>query len=270
MKTRISLVHYLNAAPLGWAFLHGPARDQFEVIPSSPAGCADQLAGGEVDIGVIPSIEYQRIRGLQIIPGISISSLSKVRSILLIKPKGKQAIHSVALDISSRTSVVLGKVLLQAKMRIHPEYVPCPPDLEAMLGNCDAALLIGDPALGVSLEDYDVMDLAGEWVEWQRKPFVCAFWACRSDAQLPPELNDVFMEARDWGLQRKREIAAAFAASLKLPASFLEDYLLHNINYDMGQEHIEGLEAFYRLARQEGLIPELRPLQFYPSGSSRK
>ena len=139
MKIRISLVHYLNSAPLGWAFLHGPFRDKFEVLPSSPAMCADQLAGGEVDIGLIPSIEYQRIPDLRVIPGISIASLGEVRSILLIKPKGKQLIRSVALDTSSRTSVALAMILLQAKMGLHPEYVPHPPDPSAMLTRSDAA-----------------------------------------------------------------------------------------------------------------------------------
>jgi chorismate dehydratase len=147
MKLRISLVHYLNSAPLGWAFLHGPFRDQFEVLPASPAVCADQLASGEVDIGLIPSIEYQRIPDLHIIPGISIASLGEVRSILLIKPKGQDSIRSVALDTSSRTSVALAKILLQVKMELRPEYVPHPPDPAAMLGRCDAALVIGDPAL---------------------------------------------------------------------------------------------------------------------------
>ena len=66
MTIRISLVAYLNAAALGWAFLHTPLKDGFEVIPASPARCADQLARGEVEIGVIPSIEYQRIGNLSV------------------------------------------------------------------------------------------------------------------------------------------------------------------------------------------------------------
>ena len=100
MKIRISLVHYLNSAPLGWAFRQNRYADRFEVIPASPARCADQLSKGEVEIGLIPSIEYQRIPGLQIIPDIAIASLAKVRSILLIKPKGSIRIRSVALDTS--------------------------------------------------------------------------------------------------------------------------------------------------------------------------
>jgi chorismate dehydratase len=262
MKIRISLVHYLNSAPLGWAFLHGPFRDSFEVFPSSPAKCADQLSRGDADIGVIPSIEYQRIKNLQIIPDVSISSMGKVRSILLIRPISKPAVNYVALDESSRTSVALAKVLLHSKMGIRPKYVSCPPDLGLMLQRSDAALLIGDPALKVNLAEYAVMDLAEEWVEWQQKPFVCAFWACRKEASLPDDLNDIFLEAKNWGLKHREEIASVFAGSLHLPVSFLEGYLRHNIDYDLGATHIEGLNKFYQLARQENLIQDFCPLEF--------
>jgi chorismate dehydratase len=264
MKIRISLVHYLNSAPLGWAFLHGPYKGMFDVMPSSPANCADQLASGEVDIGLIPSIEYQRIPGLQIVPDISIAALDEVRSILLVKKKGQASINTVALDTSSRTSVALTKIFLQAKMRMHPQFVPHPPDAPAMLKDCDAALLIGDPALKVRLEDYDALDLAREWVQWQRKPFVFAFWACRSGVSLPPDLNAIFLEAKAWGLDRREEIAAAYAKLLDLPQPFLEDYLVRNINYDLSAQHIGGLLKYYELALQEGLIPELQPLRFTP------
>jgi chorismate dehydratase len=268
MKIRISLVHYLNSAPLGWAFLHGPFRDKFEVLPSSPAMCADQLASGEVDIGLIPSIEYQRIPGLQIIPGISIASLGDVRSILLIKSKGRRSIHSVALDTSSRTSVALTRILLRARMGLRPEYIPHSPDPSAMLMHCDAALVIGDPALKIRTEDYDTTDLAGEWVRWQQKPFVCAFWACRDDAPFPSDLAAIFQEAKNWGLKRRDEIAAVYAKSLNLSAFFLEDYLIRNIDYDFGSEHMDGLRKFHELARQEELIPELQDLRIYSSRSS--
>ena len=268
MKIRISLVHYLNSAPLGWAFLHGPFRDQFEVLPSSPAVCADQLASGEVDIGLIPSIEYQRIDHLQIIPDISIASLGEVRSILLIKSRGKQTIRSVALDTSSRTSVALARILLQAKMKLHPEYVPHPPEPAAMLARCDAALVIGDPALQLHPENYDTTDLAEEWVQWQQRPFVFAFWACRNGVPFPSDLNAIFQEARDWGLERRDEIASVYAKSLNLSASFLEEYLLQNIDYNFGSGHQEGLKQFYRLANQEKLISGLRDLRIYSSRSN--
>ncbi len=231
-------------------------------MPASPANCADQLSSGEADIGLIPSIEYQRIPNLQILPDVSISSIGKVRSILLVKPRGRDGIKSVALDTSSRTSVALTKIFLQARMGIHPDFVSCPPDLDSMLARCDAALLIGDPALKVAIEEYEVTDLGEAWMSWQQKPFVCAFWACRSGIPLPNDLKAIFLEAKKWGLERRDEIASAYSGSLGLPAVFLENYLLKNIDYDMEAEHVEGLVKFYQFARQENLIPELRPLQF--------
>lgn len=265
MKIRISLVHYLNAAPLGWAFLHGPFSDGFEVIPSSPADCADQLAKGQADIGLIPSIEYQRIPDLRIIPGISISSLDAVRSILLIRSKGTDRIRSVAMDTCSRTSVTLARILLEQKLGIHPEYVSHPPNPPEMLKRCDAAVVIGDPALQVNPEDYDTIDLAQEWVHWQGRPFVCAVWACRSSVPASADLVSTFQKARDWGLKKRLEIAAVFGRSLDLPVPFLDDYLRNNIDYNLGQAHIEGLQAFHRLAAGQGLIPGLRPVQFLES-----
>jgi predicted solute-binding protein len=178
LKIRISLVHYLNAAPLGWSFVHGPHKDRFEVIPASPARCAEQLALGEVDIGVIPSIEYQRIPNLTIIPGIAIAALSAVRSVILVRHRDR-AIRTVALDTSSRTSADLLKLLLEDRSGLRPRYIHHAPNLPAMMESCDAALLIGDAALQVAEGDYEILDLAQAWAEWQRRPFVFAFWACR-------------------------------------------------------------------------------------------
>jgi chorismate dehydratase len=261
-KLRVSLVHYLNSAPLGWAFLHGPFCDLFEIIPSSPARCADQLKNGDADIGLIPSIEYQHIPDLQIIPDIAIASLAEVRSILLVKPLGKEGIKSVAMDTTSRSSVVLTKILLNQVMGINPEFVPHAPDLDAMLNRCDAALLIGDAALAVNLDNYHTTDLGDMWVRWQKKPFVFAFWACRKAVSLGDDLSVQFQRAKQWGLERREEIAAVFSRRLKLEREFLLRYLHYNINYDLGPEHVQGLEEYYRLAAKAGLVGDLRPLQF--------
>ena len=255
-------MYFLNSAPLGWGFLHGPYKEGFEVIPSAPSVCADQLASGEVDIGLIPGVEYQRIENLAIIPGISISSFEKVRSLLLLKLKGKKEIRSVALDTSSRTTAALTKILLYETRGLQPEFVPHQPDIEKMLKRCDAALLIGDAALQVNPDDYDTVDLVEEWNRWQKKPFVCAVWACRKGVKLPQNLVKTFHAAKEWGLQRFPEIAKTYAKSLNLSNKFLEDYLKYNINFDLGLEHIEGLSKFHQLAKKHNLIPNLRPLEF--------
>jgi chorismate dehydratase len=262
LATRLSLVDYLNAAPLGWSFLHGPLKGQYQTFPATPARCADQLANNEADIGIIPSIEYQRIPNLRIIPGITISSLSKVRSVIMVQRRDAKKLRSIALDISSRTSVALITILLRRKMDIYPEFVPHPPELPGMLEKCDAALLIGDPALKVPIDEYRVMDLAEEWIQWQDRPFVFAVWACRADSPLPANLTEIFQQARSWGLSRRREIADAYSKILNLPQRFLEDYLYFNVDYEMSARHIAGLEQFYRLAHQEGLIPGVKPIRF--------
>jgi chorismate dehydratase len=230
--------------------------------------CADQLSSGEVDVGLIPSIEYQRIPDLQVIPDISIAALGKVRSILLVRPKDAGRIDTVSLDTSSRTSVALARILLHRKMGVYPKFIEHPPVLSAMLERSDAALLIGDAALQVQMENYLTNDLALEWSEWQRKPFVFAFWACRTRAGLSADLASIFMEAKEWGLKRRGEIASVYARSLNLPESFLESYLMENIDFELTPRHLEGLETFYQLAGEENLILSRRSLQLYGPPSS--
>ncbi len=253
---------YLNAAPLGWSFLSGPLKGKLEVRPSVPSRCADQLASGEVDIGLIPSIEYQRIPDLQIIPGMSIAAASRVRSVLMVQPPEARPIRRVALDVSSRTSVALARVLLEMKMGLRPEYVTQAPDVSRMTRSCDAAVIIGDEALKLKVEDYTVTDLAEAWIGWQGLPFVFAFWACRRDLSCSFDLAGLFNEAKEYGLRAKPEIAARYSRDLGLPEPFLIDYLSSNVDYRLGSDHVEGLWRYYSLTHAMGLIPQLQPLRF--------
>jgi chorismate dehydratase len=266
LKLRISLVDFLNAAPLGWSFLHGPHRELFDVVLSTPAGCADQLASGKVDIGIIPSIEYQRTPGLQIIPGIGIAASHRVRSVILLK-NGSKPIRSVALDTSSRTSVALIRLLLEMRDGLHPEYIHHAPDPGIMMRRCDAALLIGDRALQVDPEEYEYLDLAEEWVRWQNLPFVFAVWACRAGIDFPPGLVGIFHEALAWGWSARKDIVASFSDRLGIPTEFLDNYLLYNIDYRLNESYWKGLEMFHGLAYSVGLVPELRAIHYAGASS---
>jgi chorismate dehydratase len=259
---RISLVSYLNAAPLGWYFLHGPAKHDFQIVPDWPAKCAERLAAGEVDVGLIPSIEYQRIPQLRVIPDIAIAATHEVRSVLLVQRFNSEAIRTVALDTSSRTSVALTKLLLQSRMGLRPKYLPHKPDVSEMLRKCDAALIIGDAALHCNSDEYQCTDLAAAWREWQARPFVFAFWACRDKAAETKELAEIFLAAKEWGMARIEEIAAYYSSTLKLPVEFLIRYLRYNLDHNLGPAHKEGLERFYRLAFEAGLIEELKPVNY--------
>ena len=165
-RLRISAISYLNTAPLMWDFEHGQAGRQFEISYTLPSGCAKALAEGRADIGIIPAAAYAQIPGLEILPDVAIASRRAVRSILLVSQIPVELVRTVALDTSSMTSVALIKILLEKWMGGGRRFQPMEPDIEKMLGECDAGLLIGDPALAVDRNRYYTMDLAEEWIRY--------------------------------------------------------------------------------------------------------
>src|SRR6202140_1567457 len=151
-KLQISIVQYLNTAPLVWAFTNGPLRGKYDLSFPVPSQCAEQLRGGRADVAIIPAIEYQRIDDLVILPDMAIASKKLVRSLLIVAKKPIEQVKSFALDGSSRSTQTLTRILCAEKWKMAPEFFEAPPDLNAMLKQVDAALLIGDPALRLSIE----------------------------------------------------------------------------------------------------------------------
>jgi predicted solute-binding protein len=150
-KLRISVVQYLNTSPLVWGFTHGLLAGKYDLSFTVPSQCAEQLRAGDVDIAIIPAIEYQRIDDLVILPDLAIASKRRVRSLLLISKVPLAEARSIGLDRSSRSTQALTKILCARHWQIAPQFQEMAPDLAAMLAANDAALLIGDPALRVSL-----------------------------------------------------------------------------------------------------------------------
>ncbi|HXE76526.1 MAG TPA: menaquinone biosynthesis protein [Candidatus Xenobia bacterium] len=271
----MSVVKYLNTAPLVWGLERGAAKNRYRLSYTVPAECAEALRSGKADVGIIPSIEYQTIPGLKIIPYICIASERKVESVLLVSRGPARRARRVALDASSRTSAALVKILYALLWKREPEYVEAAPDLKAMMSSADAALLIGDPALQFALhspavgatglgDDLHVYDLAEEWVRLTNLPFVFAFWVVRAEAAraIGPRLVGDFLKSRDDGLAHIPEIAHQAAERLKLPGGRLERYLRFSIQYRLDAPHRAGLESFYRYAHELGLIEKARPLEF--------
>lgn len=245
-RLRLSIVYYLNSLPLAWGFVHGRQRDTFDLDFSSPSRCADLLADGLVDIGLIPSIEYQRIRGVKVISGLSIAAKRHVQSVLLVSKVPAERIQTLAIDNSSRTSIVLLRILLALKYRAQPKMRSCEPDLEGMLSHSDAALIIGDTALRAVVGDRYRYDLAEEWRVLTGKPFVFAFWGVRSGVYLDDP--SVFQQSLAFGETHLDEIVQQQSQTLQLPEYQLHRYLTENINYTLDQENLEGLQLFYQLA----------------------
>ena len=248
---RVSVVDFLNARPLTWGLLHEPPPG-VEVSRDVPSVCAARLAAGEADVGLIPSIEYQRIPGLRVVPRLGIAASSEVRSVLLVSDVSRERIRSVALDPASRTSAALTRILLKRVYRLSPEYRE---------GETDARLIIGDPALKTRWNGHVVLDLAAEWRAFSGHPFVFAFWAVRED-RATPEVEALLRESRRAAIAHFDALVREEAASTGLGEAVVEDYLRHALHYDLDDGDLQGLRLFYRLAAEEGLIPGARPLSF--------
>ncbi len=260
MSVRLGAVSYLNSQPI---VLPLETERQFEVAYSVPAQCARDLEAGKVDVGLIPSIEYARGSDpYRIVPDVAIASHGPVLTVRLFWKGDFGRIGRIALDLSSRTSVALLQILLAERHNMVPAWVDMEPDLDAMLGQADAALIIGDPVFGHLADDLNFMDLGAEWSEWTALPFVYAFWAGRPEA-LQAEEVAALVRARAEGAASIPQIAADFARRRGGEAEVYEQYLTENIHFAFGDREKEGLQLFLRLAYQHDLIPARTEVQFF-------
>jgi chorismate dehydratase len=246
---RVSVVDFLNARPLVWGLLRNPPPG-FEVTRDLPAVCADKLARGEADAGLIPSIEFRRIPGLVRVEGLGIAADSEVRSVLLVSNVARGRIRTLRLDPASRTSAVLVRLILERRYGIAPELVE---------GEADAELVIGDPAMKARLQGRIVLDLAAEWKSLTGHPFVFAFWAVRKEAwraDLPGVFRDSYRFSQtDFDSMVDSEIETARrGGAADLSREMIEDYLRHGLHYELTAEDVAGLELFYRWAEEAGYL----------------
>ncbi len=300
LKLRMAAIDFLNPAPLMWDFEHEPESSQlaerYPIARMTPAACAAALAMGEADLGLIPVGAYAAMSDLLVVPGCAIASLGAIRSLLLVlrtdgEPQdGEEAdlqaptaseldrIRTVAIDTSSRTSAVYTQILFRRFWKRTPRFLERPPDLDAMLREADAALLIGDPALH-ALRDRDArlrrtrerlryLDLGQVWRGATGTAWVSAFWAIRAEAweglnateqaQVQADLR----QSRDAGLGHLPELVAEWAPRLKLRAETVAEYLGRNIHYFLDAPAIAGVERFFGEAYGLGLFPALPRITF--------
>ena len=265
-RLRISAISFLNTVPLMWDFEHGTAGADFDISYTQPSACAAELRAGTADIGIIPAAAYAEIPDLAIIRGVAIAARRPVRSILLVSKVPVEKIRTVALDTSSMTSVALTKVLFERWLGGARTFTPMAPDVDRMLRDHDACLVIGDTALQVDRSRYLTLDLAEEWIRFTGKPFVFAFWAIRKAAlaDASSDLTTIFQASRDHGLRAESisAIARSWAGRVGLSESEVRSYLTENIHYHLDQGCLEGLELFYRYAAECGALPQAPALQF--------
>ena len=289
-RLRISVVQYLNTAPLVRGFTHGAQQGKYELSFTVPSQCAEALRSGAVDIAIIPAIEYQRIPNLVILPDLSIASKERVRSLLIVSKFPIRGARSLALDRSSRSTQALTKILCDARWLISPRFVEAEPELAGMLADCDAALLIGDPALRLAIaaeqkvtpgadgewicagaqvglpqfNKLHLYDVVHEWWQLTERPAVLALWAARPEIVTPEVITD-FSASLAYGLAHLPEVCAEAARELQLPEKELSLYLRTNIDYSLDSENLKGLNEYFARAARLGLIPEAKAVAIAPA-----
>jgi chorismate dehydratase len=259
-KPRIAASSYLNSAPLIWSFQHSSRRDEVELTEAVPARCGQLLAEGIVEVALVPAIEYQRIPDLVVVPGVCVGSRKKVRSVNLVsKQEELKDIRRVALDESSRTSATLVKIIFREFLGFEPEWVTAAPDLERMLRENDAALIIGDPGMTFSRQGFKVFDMASLWRQHTQLGFVFAMWMIGPAPSANARQID-FVTVCQEGLARKDEIIDFYQPLLGLPRGELQTYLDENLSFGFDDELRAGLDLYYKLAHKHDLIPAVKPL----------
>lgn len=226
--------------------LHGEQQDCFDLSFCLPSECADRLQDGSADIGIVPAIELPR-QGLMITADTGIACRGAVRSILLISKVPFDRVRTVAADSSSRTSVVLAEIVLRRKYGVEPVMESHPPEIGRMLEKCDAALIIGDPALLIepSLVRHAVLDLGLEWTQMTELPMVFAVWAAKRRYAPEP-----FAASLRFGLEHLDDIVASEFAKRGITAELAREYLTRNVSFDLGPAERAGLDLFLQYAHE--------------------
>jgi chorismate dehydratase len=260
-RLRLGAVEYLNARPL----VYGLARDtgRFDVRFDIPALCAALLHAGEVDFGIVPSIEYLRGPDYVGVPGVAIGSDGEIASVAVYSRVPIGSVRTVALDASSRTSVALFKVLCNRHFGIAPEFRIMAPQPDAMLAACDAALIIGDAALlfDHAAAGVEKIDLGLAWQAFTGLPFVYAFWFGRPGLLTPDDVARLGEACRD-GVAHADDVARQHFPGDAARAEIGARYLRVNVDYGFGERELAGLTRFYREAADLGLVPAFREPSF--------
>ncbi|HEX4286813.1 MAG TPA: menaquinone biosynthesis protein [Terracidiphilus sp.] len=276
-KLRIAAIRFLNPAPLMWDFEHPPLLEdlmnRYTIESMLPSECADRLVAGTADVGLVPIAALATAPQLHVLPGCTIASKGKVRSLLLVRRTNQELkqLRSVAADTASRTTIAYARILFRKWANPGLEFVPLAADLDAMLERADAAIVIGDPAL-LALEERAnrfertgeelvYHDLADEWRKLTGLPFVSAIWATSSSATPSNSLLDEgiandLIRSRDHGLAHIEELAREWSRRIPVPEQTIRTYLSENIHYVLDEECIEGMRGFFREAAQAGILPQ--------------
>jgi chorismate dehydratase len=264
-QVRLGVIDYLNVVPVYDWLLRRKAEGglaSIETVAGTPAQMNHALLSGAIDISNVSSVAFgEHAREWLLLPHLSVAAHGRVESVLLFSWHDDwRALNgrSIALTDHSATSVALVKLLAEQRYAIQPRYTTQPSDLDTMLAEHDAALLIGDIALR---EGYlrrsiagrgqpHIFDLATEWQAWMGLPFCFSVWAARADkaeAIAASKVVSLLRDSRERGVADLERLANEAAGRLDLPRDICLRYL-RLLDYDLGPQDLAGLRRFLELA----------------------
>ncbi len=268
---RVAAIGFLNPAPLMWDFEHPPLAEglahRYKIDRMTPSECAARLADGRADIGLIPIAALATMPGLRILPGCTIASKNRVRSLLLVHRATQPltAVGSVAADLASRTTLAYARILFHKWGNGSVPFVPMAAELDRMLDRADAAILIGDPALLALEERFNrfertgeelvYLDLAHEWRALTGLAFVSAVWGAAHGSLLDESVVEDLIRSRDHGRENIDAIVTEWSEQLPIAEDTIRSYLTTNIHYVLDEECVEGMRGFFEMASQYGVLP---------------
>ena len=277
MTHRIAAVSFLNSWPLVDALA---GRDDVQLVTDVPSQLSELLHEDRADVALIPVIEWFRGAGSAIVPGVALATGGPVDSVKLFASVPPPEIRHVAVDRGSRTSVALLRVLFAELWGVEPDFKVAEPQVNSLLDEADAALVIGDRCFAAEKRFRDEgllggagvheIDLGETWRQMTGLPFVFAVWvvgdgfALRSDAAEREALTWLLQDAKAVGLARIDALAdrAVVEGRLGPGGAFGREAIIHyfreSMCYDLGAQELAGLQRFHRLCVKHRIIPDGR------------
>lgn len=253
---RVGHIEFLNCLPLYWGLQSTDALSRIDLCADTPDRLSDALVEGRLDIGPISLIEaFRHSDDLVVLPDLAVGSDGPVLSVCIVSkgPLTRLDGAVVALGNTSRTSVVLARLMLEQRLGLIPEYIDRPQDLDAMLKEADAAVLIGDAALRATLVDGParglvVTDLGAAWRDWTGLPMVFAVWAARRDflAEHSEVVDSVVGDLRQSlrvAADHRSEVAHQAAGVAGVTDADAARYYAA-LDFSLGDRQQQGIETF--------------------------
>jgi len=262
---KLGSVSFINAKPLTYAIENNLVDHEFDLIQTPPSELSRKLYNKEIDIGLIPVAEVLKRKQYTIVPDISISSVGKVDSVIILAKQDIKEIKTIAVDRRSQSSTGLLRIVFEIFYGIQPTYVAKNIDKADMLDGVDGAMMIGDSGLRQCYSNensYKVYDLGEMWTDETGLPFVYAVFAVNQNVILGHNL-DALIESKKYGLGIIDKIAEIESTKLGIDYEICFKYLTDRIKYGLGDEEIKGMIRYSELLSELDQAEKISSLKLY-------